>query len=72
MTTQPTLDAIDRRILTALQRSGRISNAELSERVALSPSVAALGFFQTDDVNLSEVAANVPAAQRIFNEVGWE
>jgi iron(III) transport system substrate-binding protein len=40
--------------------------------VALSPSVAALGFFQTDDVNLSDVAANVPAAQRIFNEVGWE
>lgn len=40
--------------------------------VALSPSVAALGFFQTDDVNLSDVAQNVPAAQRIFNEVGWE
>ena len=40
--------------------------------VALSPSVAALGFFQTDDVNLSDVAKNVPTAQRIFNEVGWE
>ena len=40
--------------------------------VALSPSVAALGFVQTDDVNLSAVAQNVPAAQRIFNEVGWE
>ncbi len=40
--------------------------------VGLSPSVAALGFFQADDVNLSEVAANVPAAQKIFNEVGWE
>ena len=40
--------------------------------VGLSPSVAALGFFQTDDVNLSKVAANVPTAQRIFNEVGWE
>ncbi len=40
--------------------------------VALSPSVAALGFFQADDVNLSEVAKNVPTAQRIFNEVGWE
>jgi len=40
--------------------------------VALSPSVAALGFFQTDDVDLSDVAANVPTAQRIFNEVGWE
>jgi len=40
--------------------------------VALSPSVAQLGFFKPDDVDLSAVAANVPAAQRIFNEVDWE
>ena len=33
-----TLDATDRRILTVLQREGRITNAELSERIALSPS----------------------------------
>ncbi len=32
------LDATDRRILGVLQREGRISNAELSERVHLSPS----------------------------------
>lgn len=32
------LDAIDRRILTALQRKGRMANAELSEAVNLSPS----------------------------------
>lgn len=32
------LDATDRRILTVLQKEGRISNAELSERVNLSPS----------------------------------
>jgi len=32
------LDSIDRRILTVLQKEGRISNAELSERVNLSPS----------------------------------
>lgn len=32
------LDTIDRRILTVLQREGRISNADLSERVSLSPS----------------------------------
>lgn len=31
-------DETDRRILKALQRSGRISNAELSEKVNLSPS----------------------------------
>ncbi|MFQ6552590.1 extracellular solute-binding protein [Aestuariibius insulae] len=40
--------------------------------VALSPSVAQLGFFKPDDVDLSAVAKNVPAAQRIFNEVNWE
>ncbi|MEM9524847.1 MAG: Lrp/AsnC family transcriptional regulator [Pseudomonadota bacterium] len=32
------IDATDRRILTALQRAGRMSNADLSERVNLSPS----------------------------------
>ncbi len=32
------IDQTDRRILGALQKQGRISNAELSERVNLSPS----------------------------------
>lgn len=32
------LDAIDRRILAVLQKEGRITNAELSDRVNLSPS----------------------------------
>ena len=32
------LDATDRRILSALQKDGRQTNAELSERVNLSPS----------------------------------
>lgn len=32
------IDATDRRILSALQKQGRISNAELSETVNLSPS----------------------------------
>ena len=32
------LDSIDRKLLTALQRRGRMSNAELSEQVNLSPS----------------------------------
>ncbi len=40
--------------------------------VGLSPSVAELGFFKPDDVNLSAVAKNLPEAQKIFNEVGWE
>ena len=40
--------------------------------VGLSPSVAAMGLFRPDAVDLSAVARNVPAAQRIFNRVGWE
>lgn len=39
--------------------------------VGLSPSVARLGLFRPDSVNLSAVAKNVPLAQQIFNEVGW-
>lgn len=34
----PELDAIDRRILEIIQNEGRIPNAELAERVGLSPS----------------------------------
>jgi Lrp/AsnC family leucine-responsive transcriptional regulator len=34
------LDAIDRRILETLQKQGRLSNQELSERVGLSPSAS--------------------------------
>ena len=40
--------------------------------VGLSDSVAKLGLFRPDAVNLSAVAKNVPTAQTIFNEVGWE
>ncbi len=32
------MDAKDRQILAALQEDGRLTNLELSERVALSPS----------------------------------
>ena len=39
---------------------------------ALAESVKKLGEFKPDEVNLSEVAGNIGAAQRIFNEVGWK
>jgi Lrp/AsnC family leucine-responsive transcriptional regulator len=35
---QPKLDIIDRKILAALQKEGRISNVDLSEIVGLSPT----------------------------------
>jgi DNA-binding Lrp family transcriptional regulator len=38
MTSEVKLDAIDRAILTELQRAGRISNQDLAQRVHLSPS----------------------------------
>lgn len=38
----------------------------------LAPSVAALGTFKADDVDLNAVAKNLPLAQQIFNEAGWE
>lgn len=40
--------------------------------VELSPSVAKLGSFNADDVDLSSVAGNIATAQKIFNEVGWK
>ncbi|MCZ4257260.1 Fe(3+) ABC transporter substrate-binding protein [Sulfitobacter sp. PR48] len=40
--------------------------------VPLSESVAKLGAFKADEVNLSAVAQNLPEAQKIFNEVGWK
>ncbi len=42
------------------------------EGVALAENVASLGEFKADTVNLSEVAKNIPEAQKIFNEVGWQ
>ena len=40
--------------------------------IGLAPSVAAMGLFRPDAVDLSAVAKNVPEAQVIFNQVGWE
>ncbi|GHF54521.1 Fe(3+) ABC transporter substrate-binding protein [Seohaeicola zhoushanensis] len=42
------------------------------EGVEISPAVASLGTFKPDSVSLSDVAANLPVAQKIFNEVGWK
>jgi len=39
--------------------------------VGISPSVAQLGLFRPDSVDLSAVAKNVPLARQIFDEVGW-
>lgn len=38
MGARPNLDAVDRRILRALQRDGRLTTAELAEEVGLSPT----------------------------------
>jgi len=41
------------------------------EGVPMVDELAGLGDFVADDVELSEVAANLATAQRIFNQVGW-
>ncbi len=40
--------------------------------VEVATSVKELGEFKADDINLSDVAKNLPDAQKIFNEVGWK
>lgn len=40
--------------------------------VEVSEHIAALGEFKADEISLSDVARNLPAAQKIFNEVGWK
>ena len=40
--------------------------------VALASSVAELGEFMADDIDLSDVAKNIASAQMIFNQVGWK
>ena len=38
----------------------------------LSPSVAKLGIFRTDTLNLSKLGENQPMAQRLYDEVGYK
>jgi len=40
--------------------------------VPISAALANLGGFRPDEISLSVVANEIPAAQKIFNEVGWE
>jgi iron(III) transport system substrate-binding protein len=40
--------------------------------VGLSPSVAALGIFRPDVIELSEIADNVEAAVEVLNTAGWQ
>lgn len=40
--------------------------------VELAESVSSLGEFRADTVDLSAVAKNVPLAQKVFDEVGWQ
>lgn len=42
------------------------------EGVELADSVKTLGEFKADDVSLSDVAKNLPEAQKIMNEAGWK
>ena len=49
-----TFDKTDLRILNALQQNGRLSNVELAERVALSPSPCLRRLKQLEDSGVIE------------------
>jgi len=40
--------------------------------VGLAPSVASLGFFRPDTIDLSVIAENIDAAVEVLNTAGWE
>lgn len=52
MSSEVTLDAIDRSILTELQRDGRLSNVELAKLVHLSPSACLRRVKQLEDAGV--------------------
>ena len=70
------LDEIDRRILRLIQRDGRLTNAELSEAVALSPSAChrRVQRLEADGVVSGYVALLEPRAvgrvTTVFVEIG--
>src|SRR5687767_9854310 len=59
------LDAIDRRIVAALQADGRLSNVELAERVGLSPSPCLRRVKRLEDERYIETYRAVLARVRI-------
>jgi DNA-binding Lrp family transcriptional regulator len=61
-----TLDAIDKRILRALQRNGRMSNVELANEVGLTLTVFARVWFKTQD---AEITHQFAETVRKFPEV---
>ena len=40
--------------------------------VGLAPSVAELGIFRPDAIDLSDIAANIGAAQKVLSDAGWK
>jgi len=72
---QTPIDAIDRRILAVLQGDGRITNAELAERVNLSPSACLrrvralekIGVIEGYAMVLNQAAVGLP--DNIFVEI---
>ena len=40
--------------------------------VGLSPSVATLGFFRSDNLDVAQIGGNTPKAQDIYNAVGYK
>lgn len=65
----PTLDVIDWRILTELQRSGRASFAELARTVAMSPSAVAERVRRLEETGVIAGYRAVVPAERVGLEI---
>ena len=44
----------------------------ISEKGMPAHKIGRLWKFKKDEVDLAEVAKNIPTAQTVFNEVGWK
>jgi Lrp/AsnC family transcriptional regulator, leucine-responsive regulatory protein len=64
------VDAIDKKILRALSRRGRLTNAELAEEVGLSPSPCWTGVIKGYAALLDQAALGLP--DTVFIEVMME
>lgn len=59
------LDKLDRRILTELQRNGRITNLELAEKIGLSPTPCARRVKQLEETGLIKGSVTLLDASKL-------
>ena len=61
------LDRLDRRILEELQRDGRIANADLAEKVGLSPSTCLRRVRALEEVGIIDKYVHFAISSILYN-----